>query len=679
MPNLTVHLVKIINLRDANPGVDVADPYVKFSLEQNNVGFFNDVSFGKMESTCKSNERNPVYNETFVFEEIPDLDNMELTVKVRDRGSDDHLGSCTISLDDLDLEPIPTPVRRVIDGHIFGTDTYVLLQLTYGEKAEDADATHLSHVGQAAYETLRSLHAEYHHQMWNVTSGRVVGSLHQTPLLAFPGPEPGSGGFEEGHDDWFPETLGDILGRTRVFADVLSLGPPDGRFLTAFQDALVIIAGNAEGKERPVIVRMMFGNIVGMPINCNAIRDQLTKHLPDAANIRLWVGAWRRGVSWNHAKIIAVDGKHLHTGGHNLWDDHYLKHLPVHDLSLELEGDVTHDGHLYANRQWDFIKSRQETFWGTFGSKLPDSMPQVAKVRVIVSEWPAGVATEHPPAYSIKTVAELADAELPEDSIPILTIGRYGCLQHLDRPSDDAILAMLNSSTTILRLALQDLGPVCFPGTKIPLPGCVWPDELLCALATAIWERGVDVEIIVSNPNAIPGGLSMTEANYGNGWDCVDVAAEIIKRIRRLYPDAEDGDLREKVVSNLRVAVIRNGGGRKWETGMNLGMHAKHFIVDDVCAYIGSQNLYVCDLAEWGVVIDDAGQTGKFMEEYWNPMWELSHVDGQDVDVDVVMDSLDIDRDGGDVNDLDDDTKEKMKEAERANSGVSASGLYEEE
>ena len=40
----------------------------------------------------------------------------------------------------------------------------------------------------------------------------------------------------------------------------------------------------------------------------------------------------------NHAKIIAVDGKVLITGGHNFWDQHYLKTAPVHDLSIRLRG-----------------------------------------------------------------------------------------------------------------------------------------------------------------------------------------------------------------------------------------------------------------------------------------------------------------------------------------------------
>merc|ERR1712151_1431443 len=108
----------------------------------------------------------------------------------------------------------------------------------------------------------------------------------------------------------------------------------------------------------PVTIRLMFGNLPGMPTNCNALRDSLTEGLATdgSANIKLWVGAWRLGSSWNHAKIIAVDGRCLSTGGHNLWDGHYLKEKPVHDLSLEMRGRVTHYGHLFANNQWDFIK-----------------------------------------------------------------------------------------------------------------------------------------------------------------------------------------------------------------------------------------------------------------------------------------------------------------------------------
>ena len=48
---------------------------------------------------------------------------------------------------------------------------------------EDSDAVDLSHVGSAAYETLRKKHARHKDALWNVTTGKIIGELHQTPNL----------------------------------------------------------------------------------------------------------------------------------------------------------------------------------------------------------------------------------------------------------------------------------------------------------------------------------------------------------------------------------------------------------------------------------------------------------------------------------------------------------------
>ena len=45
-----------------------------------------------------------------------------------------------------------------------------------------------------------------------------------------------------------------------------------------------------------------------------------------------------------------------------------MSFFQVHDLSLELAGSVAHDGHMFANKQWNYIESKQETFWGTIVS-----------------------------------------------------------------------------------------------------------------------------------------------------------------------------------------------------------------------------------------------------------------------------------------------------------------------
>jgi hypothetical protein len=38
-----------------------------------------------------------------------------------------------------------------------------------------------------------------------------------------------------GNDDWFPEKMSEIVSRTKVWCDVMSLAPPDGLFLVEMQ------------------------------------------------------------------------------------------------------------------------------------------------------------------------------------------------------------------------------------------------------------------------------------------------------------------------------------------------------------------------------------------------------------------------------------------------------------
>ena len=304
---------------------------------------------------------------------------------------------------------------------------------------------------------------------------------------------------------------------------------------------------------------------------------------------------------------------------------------------------MAHDGHLFANEQWRFIEKIQSTPLGELINKLPDGFLMATRSRVTVSEFPQGQTTVFPPYYRKTFVPK---REIGPNEVPIISMGRYGSVLRYYRPSDDAFIAMFDAAKKVIRLSLQDLGPIRIPKTTITVPGAIWPKEYLKCLARAIWSRGVDVEIVLSNPISIPGGLGPTEAQYGNGWSCVDVAAEIIKQIRKQFPNAGNEALCQKVASNLKVCFLRRKAGNTWDNGKDtIGLHSKHFIIDDVAAYIGSQNLYICDLAEWGVLIDHKETVAKCMDEYWNPMWAQSFT-GEDCDVDRVMNGLEIDRDG---------------------------------
>ena len=121
------------------------------------------------------------------------------------------------------------------------------------------------------------------------------------------------------------------------------------------------------------------------------------------------------------------------------------------------------------------------------------------RARVTVSEYPPDRTAEFAPRYKQKRKVLMRGQRDP-NFIPIITMGRYGKLLKKARPSDDAFIAMIESAQEIIRLSLQDLGPVKLPGTSHPLPGLEWPKKTISALAKVIWDKGVDVEIVLSNP-----------------------------------------------------------------------------------------------------------------------------------------------------------------------------------
>jgi hypothetical protein len=86
-----------------------------------------------------------------------------------------------------------------------------------GEETTDPEAIGLSHDGQAAYEVLRKQHQDAHSVTWDVTMGKVVGEIDQTPKGVF-----GLQGDPlEGHSDWFPEKLAAIMTRTEHWCDAM--------------------------------------------------------------------------------------------------------------------------------------------------------------------------------------------------------------------------------------------------------------------------------------------------------------------------------------------------------------------------------------------------------------------------------------------------------------------------
>ena len=97
---VTVFLEKATDLKDTDGAMNHPDSYVVLTLEKDNFGPF-DKKYGKQTSTKKQGTCNPVYGETFVFEDVPSMEKLALHAKVWDQdiGLDDGLGSMKINLE----------------------------------------------------------------------------------------------------------------------------------------------------------------------------------------------------------------------------------------------------------------------------------------------------------------------------------------------------------------------------------------------------------------------------------------------------------------------------------------------------------------------------------------------------------------------------------------------------
>ena len=428
------------------------------------------------------------------------------------------------------------------------------------------------------------------------------------------------------------------------------MNPPRGtRFTDAFDAALQKLANRSmsRSKENPIVVRMLFS-----PENdYDQVINTLTKNLPDDANnLHIYAGSWLKslpnmniGATWNHAKMIAVDGIHLMEGGTEPVDDIYLGKNPVHDLSVHIEGDVTYDAHHFADQQWQLMTAEQQDSWmpTVFGL-----IPSTTITKVSMKNYPRDNAPASPPQNTQKMEIS-TQQQLGESSniVPIISVGRQGGLYGPPStiwPSDDAILAMINSSQSSMRFIIQDVGPMTVPGVQLG-----WPKHYLTVIGVAMYERNVKVDMVLSNLNAYPSNLSdlgpVQINGYGYGWTCSDVASEIIKAMQEHYlDDIDDAKLRAVIRENLRMCYIRHNKSSTYEDNNSIGLHSKHWIVDDKACYIGSQNLYESgNLADWGLVIDHEEEVLKIKNEYFVPMWRNSYT-GEDVDLDKVMDDLNV-------------------------------------
>ena len=411
-----------------------------------------------------------------------------------------------------------------------------------------------------------------------------------------------------GHSDALLPQIYDLIAGARRSVDINLLQPaPDARFLGTLRAAFGALARSG----RPVSVRVLLGQFP--PDNVDT-RDFLAKVSAEAqdvpgARLRISVAAMRSctsfddcdSFSWNHSKIISVDGREALVGGHNMWTKDYLLDDPVHDLSMRVSGPAAASASGFVDELWRYVCSNLKEEKAISVSSLPEG-PCPASVKAAVT-----------PVRG-------------KGGVPIMAVGRLaaGITTDFANHSDLARDLMLGAARHSIKIAQQDLG---FTFARADV---LFPESNLERIVAFLLRGEGDVYIVLSDEDAI----GKSGFSYSNDVTLQTLARHLRQMVQGRF-DARDPKSRYEIrkgpdpvnallCEHVHLAPFRFGPDDKWPDRTAFATHMKLWMIDDRAFYIGSDNMYPVNLQEYGYIVDDKKAAGELLDGYWNPLWQWS-------------------------------------------------------
>jgi phosphatidylserine/phosphatidylglycerophosphate/cardiolipin synthase-like enzyme len=386
--------------------------------------------------------------------------------------------------------------------------------------------------------------------------------------------------------------------------DITLLEPaPDARFLAALRDAVTMLAKSG----RAVTVRVLIGQYPPGGADAKAFLTELirdARKIP-GAQLTIYASAMRscggdvfcRSFSWNHAKIVAVDGREAVVGGHNLWTQDYLIDQPVHDISMQVSGGAARDAHRFADELWGYVCSHDDPLSAVSMYSYRSGTPDITKGCLAQMPLPGATSTAG------GGISILASARLGS-----------GITSHFANQDDLARDLIFGAARHSILVAQQDVA-FQLPGELKPL----YPELTLGAWADFILAGRGDVYVVLSNDGAV----GRSKSTYSNGVSIAAVADKMLA-VAASHSSLPKSALVDLLCQHFHLAPFRFGPDASWPGNAPIGNHGKFWMVDDRYFYLGSDNLYPVDLQEFGYILDDAAAAAQLKRDYWNPLWRWS-------------------------------------------------------
>ena len=435
-----------------------------------------------------------------------------------------------------------------------------------------------------------------------------------------------------------------LITRANKFVDITTLEPfPNLRFKATIRDALTTLAKTG----KPITVRILDGLYLLPVYKKNISANQEYKKLNeetesyledlvrDVKNIQneqltIYIAGMRScsGIplttcvkeapshymepSWNHSKIVNVDGKIVMTGGVNWFATNYLETDPVFDLMNEVWGPAAQKTLGFTNMLWTYVRNNM--------SQYPQDIIEYGYKNKQISKdlTPPNLTADVPPEMGV---------------VEVLGVGRTGggILSNGQRKnaSDLAIYLLLSQAQHTIYLAQQSLEASFntwpFNVEKDQSGHPIAHTNFISALARLL-EKGGDVYIVTSPYSEIPVELGYSSlASKSDMWNKIKSELASLPSIkkRKLSQQA----LENMLVNHLHIANIRfNNTDSHWPDGKEIYDHYKFIMTDEHLFYFGSQNFYPSGLQNYGYIINDnnSGAAEYMLNQFWEPLWNYS-------------------------------------------------------
>ncbi|WP_326847393.1 phospholipase D-like domain-containing protein [Streptomyces kaniharaensis] len=494
----------------------------------------------------------------------------------------------------------------------------------------EADGTpHLDAVEQ----TLRQVSPGLEGTVWQRTAGNRLDAPAGDPgrwLLQTPGCWGDPSCTERTGTRHLLDKMRENISRATRTVDISTLAPfPDGAFHDAIVDGLKasVAAGNTPH------VRILAGaapllNITAVP---SKYRDELVAKLGDSAgSVTVEVASMttaKTAFSWNHSKLLVVDGQSVITGGINNWKGDYLDTAhPVTDVDLALNGPAAASAGAYLDTLWDWTCRNTGTFsaaWfaSSHGATCTpdlekrlnppaDRAPRTGGLPVIaVGGLGVGIRnTDHASAYR---PGPLPGADFRCGPIRLHDNTNGDRDYETVNPEENALRALIASANSRIDISQQDV-----TGTCPPLPR--YDVRLFDLLATKLAD-GVKVRIVVSDPG---NRGTVGSGGYSQIKSLNEISDTLASRLTARLGDPAKA--KAAMCHNLQLAPYRAAPTSTWADGHPYALHHKLVSVDGSAFFIGSKNLYPAWLQDFGYVVEDRTAAAQLNDQLLAPQWQYS-------------------------------------------------------